>query len=92
MRAERLAAALVALGFALIVAGAVLLMLAAAAVNGGGGAVVVVVGPVPVAVGWGEAGPALLVVAAVLTLIMLLELLLLAGVVGRVVREDTGGE
>lgn len=83
MRPERLGTALVMIGFALVAAAAIGLALLPVA-GGGSGAVVVVVGPIPVAVGWGSQGPLLVAVAAVMALIMIVELFLLAWYARRV--------
>lgn len=47
------------------------------------GGVVVFIGPFPIALGWGEWGPVLILVGAIFSLLMLLEILFLTGKIGK---------
>lgn len=75
---------LVLLGFFLVFLS--ILGIAMVSVLSGGkssGGVIVFIGPIPVALGWGEWGPVLILIGAILFLLMLFEVILLTGKIGK---------
>ena len=76
---QRLAYAMILAGFFLIGI-AVIAIFALALVQGlkTSGGIVIFIGPIPIAVGWGEYGPLLIIVAVALLFLMVLEFFLLS--------------